>query len=472
MLQKHKPGSIREMTAIALPMVISHSCETIMTFTDRMFLSKIGTSEMNAAMSGGITAFMTMTFFMGLIGYSNALVAQYFGADRKNNCAIVISQGLLISIIAYPLILFFKPNIIHLFEITGIEPAQLEMQKTYFSILMYGTIFGLLRTTFSSFFSGTGRTRIVMTASFTAMIVNIFFNYILIYGKLGFPMLGVSGAAIGTIIGAFCGFLVLAFSYFKKSNLKAYNILRSFKFNASIMKLLLRFGYPTGLEMFLNLLAFTIIIMIFQGHSPATAAAATIVFNWDMVSFLPLLGLEIGLISLVGRYMGAKKQDYAHTSVMSAVKVGIIYSTIIFILFVLFPEYLVNIFKPVSFSQVFADAFPTAVFMIRLASLYVLVEVGIIIFSGALRGAGDTFWVMSVSVSLHWILVPVLLISLKILDLSTETAWALLVAIFLAFSSLFYLRYRTGKWRSIDVIGYAEEVPLLLPDDYHEQSDL
>ena len=110
--------------------------------------------------------------------------------------------------------------------------------------------------------------------------------------------------------------------------------------------------------------------------------------------------------------------------------------------------------------------------MIRVASLYVLVEVGLIIFSGALRGAGDTFWVMCFSVSLHWSLIPVLLISLRVFHFSTETAWAIIVAIFLAFSSLFYLRYRTGKWKEIKVIEYEEEVPLIVPDDFHEKTDL
>jgi MATE family multidrug resistance protein len=64
-------------------MVVSHACDTVMTFTDRVFLSRLGPDEMNAAMSGGLTSFMMMTFFMGLIGYTTALVAQYLGAGRR-----------------------------------------------------------------------------------------------------------------------------------------------------------------------------------------------------------------------------------------------------------------------------------------------------------------------------------------------------------------------------------------------------
>ena len=78
---------MRELLAIALPMVISQTCDTIMMFTDRLFLSRLGPEQMNASMAGGLTCFVMMTFFLGLTGYSTALVAQYLGAGRKDRCA-------------------------------------------------------------------------------------------------------------------------------------------------------------------------------------------------------------------------------------------------------------------------------------------------------------------------------------------------------------------------------------------------
>ena len=75
--------------------------------------------------------------------------------------------------------------------------------------------------------------------------------------------------------------------------------------------------YPAGLELFLNLVAFTGMITAFHAHSAATATAVTIVFNWDMISFIPLVGVEIAVTSLVGRYMGARQPDVAHRSTIS-----------------------------------------------------------------------------------------------------------------------------------------------------------
>ena len=95
--QPHVRGSIREMAAIALPMVVSMSCDTLMIFTDRLFLSRLGPEQMNAAMGGGLTAFMMMSFFIGLTGYATALVAQCLGAGQKNRCAVVLTQAAILS---------------------------------------------------------------------------------------------------------------------------------------------------------------------------------------------------------------------------------------------------------------------------------------------------------------------------------------------------------------------------------------
>ncbi|MCG2725297.1 MAG: MATE family efflux transporter, partial [Elusimicrobia bacterium] len=346
-------GGVREMLSIALPMVVSHACYTLMTFTDRLFLSKLSSAEMNAAMGGGITAFMMMTFFFGIIGYSTALTAQYLGAGKKNRCSIVITQAMIIGIIAYPIIILAKPLGILLFEFMKISSEQMAHQKIYFNILIYGVIFGVLRPCFTGFFSGIGKTKIVMISSAVAMGLNIVVNYVLIFGKLGFPALGIRGAAYGTIIGSAAGLAVMLWKYLSKENRQEYSVMKSFYFDKKVMGELLYFGYPAGIEMFLNLLAFSILIMIFHSHSLATATAVTIVFNWDMVSFIPLLGVGISVTSLVGRYMGMGKPEIAHRCVMAGLKMGLVYSFFIIIMFVGFTDTLVNVFKPANSSAIF-----------------------------------------------------------------------------------------------------------------------
>jgi MATE family multidrug resistance protein len=449
----HPAGGLREMLAIALPMVVSQASETVLIFTDRLFLAQLGSVTMSAAMAGGLTSFMLMTFCIGLTGYSTALAAQYLGAGRKGHCALVLSQAALLAILATPLILAARPLAHRFFLFMGISAEQLLLQQPYFDILLYGTPLVLLRTSLSSFFSGIGKTRVVMLSALTTMVVNVCANYLLIFGHFGLPALGIRGAAYGTLLSSCCGLLVLLAAYLRRSNRVEFNVAGALRYDRAVMGKLLRYGSPAGAELFLNLLAFTAIILIFHGHGLVTATAITIVFNWDMVSFVPLLGIQIGVVSLVGRYMGAGRPDIAERATRSGLKMAWAYSTIILLVFISFPEQLVAVFQPRQADPVFAAAAPLAAGMLQLAALYVLADAMMVVFSGALRGAGDTFWAMCLSVGLHWLLVPVLVLVLKVLALPPQAAWLALVVFFMSFSGLFYWRYRGGHWQTLAVVS-------------------
>lgn len=455
---EHSPGGIAEMLAIALPMIVSYAADTFMTFTDRMFLARLAPEIMNAAMGGGLTSFMLSTFFMGLIGYSTALVGQYLGAGRKNTCPAVTTQALIIALLSYPLILMMKPLGIQLFHVMHVPAVQMSYQIEYFNILIYGAIIGLIRTALTSYFSGIGKTRIVMIAMIVTMLVNVGMNFILIFGKFGVPALGIRGAAYGTLTGGGIGVIILFFAYFGKANRQEFNIRNSFHYYSLIMKKLLKFGYPPGLEFILNLFAFNLMIMIFHSMGEVIATATTIMFNWDNVSYIPLVGIEVAVTSLVGRYMGARKSDIANKVAISAFKLGFIYSAIILTLFLTIPKHLVAVFRPFESSAIFDQAVPIAVYMLRVAGLYVIVESAIAALVGVLRGAGDTRWSMFASVSLHYIMVVGLYLVVKVFHLSPQVGWLVVVFAFMLFSIVFYLRFRGGKWKTIQVVEKNKEV--------------
>ena len=445
---------MKEVLAIALPMVASQACDTVMIFTDRLFLSRLSPELMSAALGGGLTAFVLMTFFFGLIGYTTALVAQYLGAGKKDSCAVVVTQAFLIAFIAYPVIILCKPLAYRLFVFMGVVPQQRIPQMMYFTILLYGAIFSLFRGCLSSFFSGIGRTRIVMAASLVGMAVNIVMNYILIFGKCGLPALGISGAAYGTIIGNISGMAILACVYFSRRITGEFGVRKAFRVNGAIMKQLIRFGSPAGVEMFLNLLAFNIMILAFHGRGSVTATAATIMFNWDLVSFVPLIGIEIAITSLVGRYMGAGNPETAHHAAMAGIQVGLLYSFGILLLFTCIPHTLVSLFHPMQPDVIYEQAVPLAVFMIRMAAFYVLFDAMIVALIGALRGAGDTVWAMILMVGMHWSAATVAFITLHFWHMLPQTAWVITIsAVFLPFSGIIYGRYHSGKWKEIQVIG-------------------
>jgi MATE family multidrug resistance protein len=449
---KQEKGGMAELLIIAFPMIISTACDGVMTFTDRLFLAKLGPEQMNAAMGGGVAMQMMVFFFIGLTGYTTALVAQYYGSGQKKMGAVAAFQAIIIALVAYPLVLLCRPLAYGYFDVMKVPAEQLKYQVIYFNVVIYGAVVGIMRNSLSCYFSGIGRTKIVMVATVIAMIVNVVLDYIMIYGKFGFPAMGIKGAAIATVIGGICGLLILIVAYTGKKNWHEFQIADSLHFDPRVMRKLLYYGYPAGLELFLNFLAFSTMIFIFHSHGSVVATASTIMFSWDLVSFIPLLGIEIAVTSLVGRYMGAGDPDTAHLAAMSGIKSGIFYSVVILFLFLLIPGPLVMVFSPDVTGPVFNEAIPIAKSMIRLASLYVLLEAVMVAIVGALRGAGDTHFTMLISVAAHWTMLPVLYFIMNIMGMSAVTGWLGIIIFFIIFCFVLILRYRSGKWQQIKVV--------------------
>lgn len=429
-------------------MVVSLSCDTVMTFTDRLFVSHLGNDPMNAVFAGGLAAFASQTFFSGVIGYSTALVGQLFGAKRYRDCIVAAYQALIVALAAWPLLWFLIPVGSALFPHLGLPPEQLSDQIRYFEILMLGSGLGLIRGAFSSFFSGLGKTWIVMAASLCSMVTNVGLVCVLVFGKFGFPAMGVTGAALGTISASALGVLVLAAAFFAKSGARQFGALPRFGINRPLLRELLRKGTSSGAEFFLNLLAFQIIVLLFQRQGEVSATAATIMFNWDMVSFVPLVGVEVGVTSLVGRYVGARNRAAVRRTLRSGMQLGWYFSAMVLIAFIAFPGVLVDLFSGDPPSHAFLQGRALAVNMVRIASAYVTFEAVLLVFSGALRGAGDTFFTMLATTGMHWFLVLALWITLEIAGLSTLSGWIVLVATFFLFPVVLGWRWKQGHWAS------------------------
>lgn len=449
--RKSRSGSVREMIGVALPMVASLSCDTVMVFSDRWFVSKLGSSAMNAVFVGGLAAFASQTFFTGLIGYSTALVGQQFGAGQRSRCVVAAYQALIVALVAWPLLLLLIPVGHAVFPRLGLPESQIPAQMRYFEVVMWGAGFGLLRGAFSGFFSGLGRTRVVMLASFVSMITNLPLVFCLVFGKLGLPALGVTGAAVGTLVASGLGLAVLACAFFSAPGARSLGPLPRFGLDRSLMGELIRKGTPSGVEFFLNMLAFQTIVVLFQRQGECSATAASIMFAWDMVSFVPLVGVEVGVTSLVGRHKGAGNYAGVRRSLRSGLKLGWAFSAVVLAAFLLAPGMLVDVFRASSPSATFELARPLAVSMIRIASLYVTIEAVLLVFTGALRGVGDTLFAMVASNGLHWLLVLALWITFEYLKLSTLAGWIVLVAVFSLFPLAFGFRWRAGHWRSTSV---------------------
>lgn len=448
----NKSGGMRELLLLAIPMVISTASDAVMTFTDRLFLARLGPEEMNAAMSGYVLYQALAFFLVGLTGYSTALVAQYHGAREPGKAARAGFQAVLVIFIAWPIIMLIAPYANALSLRTGISAVQAEWQTVYLLTLINFSVIGLTRYALGCYFSGVGRTRIVMGATLVALVVNVGFDYLLIFGKGGFPFLGVRGAVYATVLGSFSSALILVVALLRHLKRQGLSFSRVFRFDLEIMKKYLYFGSPSGFELFLKFVGFGALVMMYHARGPAEATAATIMFNWDMVSFIPLLGVQIAVTSLVGRYMGAGRPETAYRAALSGIRAGLFYSVAIMFLFIFFARALVTLFAPIDPSPIFDQAMPIATRMIQFASLYVLANALMIGISGALKGAGDTFFTMTVALLAHWSLLPVLYLLLHVFYVPVDLSWLAVVMMFILFSIVITVRFERGAWKKIRVI--------------------
>ncbi|WP_295684514.1 MATE family efflux transporter [uncultured Fibrobacter sp.] len=448
-----KNGDVKDVLVVALPMLLSMSFDTIMTFIDRLFLSKLGPAEMNAALGAGAVQLALTMFFTGAISYTTAMVAQRLGAKKKADCARVFMQSVYLSLISVPLLYLTIPLGHIAFGMEHLPADQLEYQKTYFNILMFGGIINLVRNAAPCFFSGIGETKIVMKAAFVGMIVNVACNFVLIYGLGPIPALGVAGAAYGTLIGNLVSTVILFAKFFAKSCNSRFNTRSSFAFSWPLTRELLQKGVPSGVEMFLNMSAFQLMILMFHALGPDAATASSVMFNWDMVAYVPLMGLEVASTSLVGRYVGARDAAAATRSTYSGLKLGWGYSLIMGVFFVFLPGVLTDIFRPdvaeasAEAIAIFDAARPMSIFMLRIATFYIFVEVLLVVYAGALRGAGDTVWVMFTCAIMNWCVSGALYVAAYIFHLPAHYAWIAVVAVYSTAPVIFWWRWKSGKWR-------------------------
>jgi MATE family multidrug resistance protein len=447
----YNPKTLTVLLKMALPMVVSQGAFAIMIFTDRWFLAQLSPTHMAAALGGGVAFYFAISLFNGILAYANALVAQYLGAGEFHKCTKVISQGILMSIALIPLLIVLTFLLRPMFAGMGHDPALVALEETYFTILMIGSVLTLFKVCLSSFFSGIGLTRVVMICDVIGILLNIPLTWALIFGHLGLPAMGIAGAAWGSIISTAFAIVIYLGFYLRREHRDKFDTLKSFGFDRGITHRYLRLGFPSGMEMFLNIAAFNLFLLMFQSYGIAEAASATIIFNWDILSFVPLLGLNIAVMSLIGRFVGAGDMTQTNAVTSAGYILGIAYSLFLAICFLAFRGPLVELF--IFFDDQAEEIRSLSRYMMVGLSCYVLCEGVLQVASGVLRGAGDTKWIMWASVSLHWAMLIAQYFIIKVFGYGPKISWIGFVLMVLGISVVFLCRLWSNKWRQPDKLS-------------------
>lgn len=446
--------SYRAILRIAVPLIITSAFFTVQNFCDRMFLARYSPVGLQAAVPAGILFFTLVCGFMSTAAFANSLVAQYYGSGDLKSCSRSVAQAILLAIFSFPLILLLIPVGRWMLSLSGHAPEVMAAEKTYLTILMAGGLFLPLSSAISSFFSGRGLTMIIMLCALIGTVLNLILNWVLIFGAGPFPEMGIAGAAIASVISGFVSPLIMLGLYFSRKNNLLYQTRRLFYFDAPLFCRLLRFGVPSGIHMALDIGAFSLFVLLVGRIGETALMAANIALSVNMIAFMPAVGIGQAAGTLVGQHMGRRDFDGASKVGWRAVHIGWFYTVCAALTFVLMPGVYIHLFArgDVPFGEIFELARRLLIF----ASCWGLMDATNLILSGALRGSGDTHFVMWYETSMAWFffaageLLIVLVLKLGVIE---AWAWALIYICLLAVGMIG--RFRSRRWQAIELIERA-----------------
>ncbi len=453
----YEQGGYREVMVIALPLILSTGSWSLQHFVDRMFLTWYSAEAIAASMPAGLLNWTILSLFIGTAGYANTFVAQYYGAKQYDRVGPAVWQANYLTILA---VLFAIPVYMGaetIFAWADHGEKVMELEVIYFQILLFGTPFVVISNAVSGFFSGLGKTWIVMWANVAGVVVNIILDYLVIFGNYGFPEMGIAGAGWATVVAAATTSVIFLVLFMREKYNTMYNT-RGWQFEKELFSRLIRFGLPNGIQFVLDLLAFSIFIMLIGRLGTIELAASNIAFNINTLAFLPMFGMSIAVSTLVGQALGDNDAQLAERSTWSAFHIAFAFFVSIGVAFFMIPDLFLWPFALEADPVTFAPIYSMTAILLQFIAFYCLFDAGVMIFSGALKGAGDTRFVAIASFAGSWgIMVVPSLIGIWFFDAGVYWLWTALAAYVAIVAFVFYWRFRDEKWKEMRVIETEEE---------------
>ncbi|MBU0990079.1 MAG: MATE family efflux transporter, partial [Proteobacteria bacterium] len=446
-------GGYREFLVIAVPLILSTGAWSVQHFVDRMFLSWYSAEAIAAALPAGILNFCMMSLFIGTASYVSTFVAQYHGAERHHRIGPVLWQAIYVSAFGGIVLICMIPFAQPIFSLVDLDPLTQRYEIEYFRILCLGAGPAIAATALSGFFSGKGQTWPIMWVNALATAVNLIMDYALIFGKWGLPEMGIRGAAIATVFSGIFSFLAYLALISTADHNRTYWTLKGWKPEKELLLRLLRFGFPSGVQFFLDMAGITLFILLVGRLGTVSLAATNIALNISTLAFMPMIGSGIAISVLVGQYLGKNKPDVAQKSVYSGFHMAFMYMTTIAAAYVLIPDVFVIPFAAKADPERFAEIYRITVILLRFVALYSIFDTMNLIFSSAIKGAGDTRYVMFMLViATSLVLVVPTYLCVVVLGYGLMASWLNFSAYVIVLSFMFFFRFLGGKWKSMRVI--------------------
>jgi len=457
-----RPAGGREVLGVALPLVVSSLSWTVMTFVDRMFLNRVSNTAMSAAFSSAVIWFAIFCLPMGICGYVNTFVSQYNGDGQPERIGPSVWQGVWVALFVTPLALAMIPLAPWIFSWTLHTPESIQQEIVYFQILCVGAPALLIATALSAFYSGRGKTWVVMLVDASVTCVNLVLDYILIFGYAGFPEMGIAGAGWATVTALWLKAIIYFALIMQRKYRLPFHTWTGIRFDRSLFGRLLYFGGPSGMQMSLEILGFTVFVVLIGRVGPMEAAATTLAFSVATMAFMPISGFGIGVSILVGQHLGENRDDLAAQATWTALHISLAYMVLLSALYLLTPDLFLQGFFAGHGAHAIAEQEilrKMAIHLLQIVAAYNLMDATYIIFVSALKGAGDTRFVMLVSLVMGIFLALLSWLTIDVWNLSIYGCWMAVTVWVCTMGVIFLVRFLGGKWRSMRVIEPHEQNP-------------
>lgn len=437
----------KKILKLAWPVIIEQSLATITHIVDMMMVGRLGAVAVTAI---GLT--VQPLLFAQAIGAAlsvgtTALVARFIGSGNNKDAGRVLQQSLLssmvLALIGGIIFFYFAKDIIGLM---GAEKQVIEAGTYYLQLVIPGFIFMFISFIITAALRGASDTQTPMKINMFINILNVIGNYILIFGHLGAPALGLRGAAISTSIARFLGAVILIYIIFTEKSVITIVRKNFFKFEPVLLKRIMKIGVPTALEQLVMRVAQIFYVRVVAGLGTLAFAAHQISISAESMSYMPGFGMAVAATTLVGQNLGADQPEKAEESSYEAWKIGSLIMGFMALLFLLIPELLIKLYTDNP------EIIRLGARNLRIIAFAQLPMGTQFIFAASLRGAGDTRWVFYSTAISSWIgRFAMAYIFINVFHWGLVGAWLAMAIDWLMRGSMVLYRFWQGKWKKIKI---------------------
>ena len=446
---KYNKTLVSNALNMAVPAMVESFFIAFAGLVDSYMVSTLGS---DAVASVGLTTqpkFLGLAVFFAINVSLSALVARRFGEkDRRGAngvlCTAITLICVLTGIVTYLTLTYASP----ILKFCGTTKETHDMAVAYYRIIMGGTIFTSMQMGINSAQRGAGNTRITMVTNITSNTVNVCFNYILINGKFGFPALGIQGAALATVLGNVVAMIMSIISITKKDCFVSivYIIKEKVKPGFIYLKHIINVGYSVFFEQMLMRLGFMATALMAANQGNYAMAAHQVGMNIMGLSFSFGDGLQHAAVALIGRSLGEGDKEKAKQYGATCQMIGGVISVALSLIYFFGAKWLMNLF----FDE--EEIIKIGVSIMYTIIVTVLFQIRQIVYTGALRGAGDTFYTaVSAAVSVTVTRTVFSYLFAYVFHWGITGVWMGVVADQMTRFILCGIRFRKGNWVNIKI---------------------